>query len=518
MTLYTHQQKGIPWLAERAGAGLFWEPGCGKSRTALFAAKILYDKKKIDRVLILAPSTVCNGVWINDELPKLNAQCFNYNLLSYNVKKQKFFADQANDFMPIAVISYGLLSQKRHVEAIEQWLREGRCALIADESSYLKNRTAKQTKAALLFGAACKYRWLLSGTPVCNSPLDMYSQGKIIAHVGGPLGAYKNFYHFQASIGNLIPVLNRNNKPLMIVGRGANGRVGPQAIKRFEPHAAGLEKLQKLFAPYVSRVEKADCLDLPPKSYTVREVALSEATWKIYQELKREAMIALPDSEAKPEPNAAVRILRLCQLTSGHVGGEFIEWCAETQSRLGPLIGAPAIGQVESNRDISSEKLDFLAEEIANGELANERALIVWCRWRRERERLFDMLKNDIALSMIHGGQTQVQRDMNIRSFQELDERRVLLAQPHAGGFGLNLTAAHTAVYLSNDFSYATRVQSEDRCHRIGQAHPVLYIDVVAVSPRGGQTIDHKILEALRMKKSVAEWTTSAWRRALENE
>jgi len=47
--------------------------------------------------------------------------------------------------------------------------------------------------------------------------------------------------------------------------------------------------------------------------------------------------------------------------------------------------------------------------------------------------------------------------------------QRVLLAQPHAGGFGLNLTVANTAVYLSNDYSWSIRAQSEDRIHRTGQ-------------------------------------------------
>ena len=81
-----------------------------------------------------------------------------------------------------------------------------------------------------------------------------------------------------------------------------------------------LEELTAKFAPYVLRREKKDCLDLPEKTYSVREVALSESTWRVYQELKKEAMLALPDSEATPEPNAAVRLLRLAQITSGHVG------------------------------------------------------------------------------------------------------------------------------------------------------------------------------------------------------
>src|SRR5260221_11587487 len=94
--------------------------------------------------------------------------------------------------------------------------------------------------------------------------------------------------------------------------------------------------------------------------------------------------------------------------------------------------------------------------------------------------------------------------------------KNILLAQPHAGGFGLNLPAASTAVYLSNDFSHTTRVQSEDRIHRIGQNKPCLYVDVVAVGPKNQHTVDSHVLDCLRAKKDLAAMTCGAWRRVLE--
>lgn len=508
MTLYAHQSKGVAWLSQKQSAGLFWEMGCGKSRTALEAARKLYEARKIDRVLVLAPAAV-RFAW-REELSKLGLEGFDHNLLRYDAKKQVFFVEQVGgnlngkQHLPIALVSYSLLPQKRHADALEKWCRDGDAVLICDESSFLKSRTAKQTKAAMKIAGRSCYRWLLSGTPICNSPLDLYAQAKVMSPANGPLGAYSNFYHFQASIGDLIPVIAKNGKPLRVVGRGANGRVGFQIVKRWESRPEGLEKLQKLFAPYVSRVEKRDCLDLPAKTYTVREVALSEETWRIYQELKREAMLALSADDVRPEPNAAVRILRLCQLTSGHVG---------TVQAMNEFGAEESVGH-----DTSSEKLDYLTDSILGGELQHGRALIIWCRWKRERERLAEMIKNKINVYEIFGGQSQAIRDGQLTEFQGINSwRRVLLAQPHAGGFGLNLTAASTAVYLSNDFSYSTRVQSEDRCHRIGQTNPVTYVDVVAVGPKGQRTVDHHILEALRAKKSVADFTCSAWRRALED-
>lgn len=489
--LYQHQREGVAFLTQRPSAGLWWEMGVGKSRTALLAAKQLFDDEKINRVLILAPAAV-RFAWI-EELTKLEMLGEKFNIVFYGPKQQDFSCiSPTKGRLPILLVSYSLLPQDRHVKALEKWCFEGETALICDESSFLKSRTAKQTKGAKRISDSCCYCWLLTGTPIANSPLDLYGQALVMSNGNGPLKGFKNFYHFRARYAVTKAI------------RFGGGRMFQQVVGY-----QNIDELTKRFAPYVSRVEKKDALDLPPKSYSVREVALEEKTWGIYQELKREAMLALGEGESKPEPNAAVRLLRLCQLTSGHVGvtPEYQE--ANVSDDL---------KEIYAVNDVSSEKLDFLAESILTGELSNERALIVWCRWRRERERLAALLK-DIPVGQIYGGQSQKEREETLTEFQRPSSRRmVLLAQPHAGGYGLTLTAASTAVYLSNTFSYTARVQSEDRCHRIGQHNPVTYIDIIAIGPKGQSTVDRHVLEALGEKKDMATMTCAAWRKALEDE
>lgn len=305
----------------------------------------------------------------------------------------------------------------------------------------------------------------------------------------GPLKGFRNFYHFRSRYAVL--------QPQRFGGRTFQTVVSYQ----------NLDELTAKFAPYVLRRTKAECLDLPAKSYVTREVALTDATWKIYQELRRDALLSLPDEDVRPEPNAATRILRLCQLTSGHVGS--------VQGDVWNDIGLPD-GAPNLTRDVSDEKLSWLVEQLLDGELSSQQAVIVWCRWRRERERLHQMLATKIEVYGVFGGQQTKNRSCDVQGFQTSTGRRVLLAQQHAGGFGLNLTAASTAVYLSNSFSHTDRIQSEDRCHRIGQNNPVCYVDVVAVSPKGGRTVDHHVLETLRGKKDLAEMTCKAWRRVLD--
>jgi SNF2 family DNA or RNA helicase len=79
----------------------------------------------------------------------------------------------------------------------------------------------------------------------------------------------------------------------------------------------------------------------------------------------------------------------------------------------------------------------------------------------------------------------------------------VFVSNPQAGATGLTLTQAQTVIYYSNSFKLVDRLQSEDRAHRIGQEHPVNYIDLVA-----GGTVDEKIVRSLRDKWDVAAQIT----------
>jgi len=490
MNLYKHQQLGVEFLTQRKSAGLFWEMGTGKSRTSIAAAQQLFAQKKIARVLICCPAAV-RYAW-GEEFGKLISEdrSAKFTFYFYNAATQSFdlHATALLDNLEICVISYSLLQQERHVKAIEAFCSMRSTLLICDESSFVKNRNAKQTHGALKIAQRCSYRWLLTGTPIANSPLDLYAQGLVMnaaSVADGPLKGFHNFYHFRYTYGVM----------------------GGYKMKQVVAYK-NLDKLQKRFAHYVSRLTKKQCLDLPAKSYTTREVTLTDATWRIYKELQRDALLALGKDDVHPEPNAATRIMRLCQLTSGHVS-------------VAPLTDEDAdempdltVKQLTETRDISAEKLHFLLDELNDGELSSQQAIIVWCRWRRERERLKLILKAHTSFHIyeVFGGQSASSRSEALSEFTSCSERRVLLAQPHAGGYGLNLTAAHTAVFLSNDFSHTARIQAEDRCHRIGQKHNVEYVDVLARGPAGQQTVDHRILKVLREKKDLATLTCSAWR------
>src|SRR6266705_989806 len=257
MNLFRHQLEGVNFLREREGALLAWEMGVGKTRTALQAARKFFDtkgKNRADRVLVLCPASV-RFAWL-EELRKLSNETssFDCNIVAY--KGLKFYCVEVlgvmngnpGSHMPIAIISYGMLQREQHAENIAKWCSNGKTILIADESSYLKNRTAKQTKGSRRVAEACSYRWLLSGTPVTNSPLALWAQAEVMYPLErgkGPLHGFLNWYAFRSQFAEL-----------------QLRRMGQHSFTEVVGYK-NIDKLQKRFAPFVSRVEKKDCLDLP---------------------------------------------------------------------------------------------------------------------------------------------------------------------------------------------------------------------------------------------------------------
>ena len=485
MEMFKHQLDGVKFLLARRGALLADEMGLGKTRQAVAAAYELWRLDTVAQVLVLCPAGVAYA-W-EQELEKLTDGDTRLSFQRYRPgRKIKLDKVQRLNFL---IVSYDTAWREPHLSLLARWCQDASTLLVCDESSFLKSRTAKRTKRALKLRDLCERCWLLTGTPVTNSPLDLWSQLQVAD--SSILRRFNNFYHFRARYARM-------------------GGFQFRQVIGYE----NLDELRRLVAPHALRREKTGCLDLPPKLYTTREVALEPATWKIYKELREEAVAALSDAETQLEPNAGVRLLRLAQLTSGILGGQ--SQVAEQGDKI-ELGGRP-----EPPRDVSDEKLRWAVEHLTNDE--RPAAVIVWCRWRRERERLFIEFigKERFIVYQIYGGQPKRLREEAIAAFSELHagtyQRKILLAQPHAGGFGLNLTAATEAIYLSHDFSLETRLQSEDRCHRIGQRSAVTYVDVLATGPAGQRTIDHVTVRALRQKQDLAAWTCAAWKRALTEE
>ena len=128
--------------------------------------------------------------------------------------------------------------------------------------------------------------------------------------------------------------------------------------------------------------------------------------------------------------------------------------------------------------------------------------VILWSRFRYDIQQLSQMIAEEHgedSVASYYGDTPDDERQEIVTKFQDPNSGlRFFIGNPATAGYGLTLTEANTVIYYANDFNLETRIQSEDRCHRIGQQNPVTYIDLMTE-----KTIDEHIVKALRNKIDI---------------
>jgi len=495
---FKHQIEAIEALIDAPYFANFSEMGMGKTKIVIDAAQILFERGIIDRVLIVAPASV-RSVWYDDTFGELRKHLWEgipACVLELHAKTRVWGElDKTKKRLFFFVTNYEFVRSKDRLPEVLE-LCSPKTLLVLDESSAVKSYRAHQTVACLKLRKACGRVVILNGTPIANNPGDLYSQANILHP--NILGC-TNWFHFRARYG--------------IMG----GWQQKQIVSWRD-----LDDLQRRLAPYVIRRLKIDCLDLPPKlDSVVMTVPLSNATWKVYKEMKDDMVAWLSEATVSSASQAIVKVIRLAQITSGFLGGvEEMNLDDVDINNLAPAARVPIPAQ-----EVGREKLDLFLDWYKDQlETDSGFKILVWCRFRPEVARLHRELSlkfPSTELGLIWGGQKREERDEALRL---LDPRTmpegpvVVIGTPASGAMGLNLTAAHTVVYISNDFSLKTRLQSEDRVHRPGQMFPTSYFDIIATGPAGQKTIDHTVVKSLKAKLELATFTTSAWIQVLTEE
>jgi hypothetical protein len=250
---------------------------------------------------------------------------------------------------------------------------------------------------------------------------------------------------------------------------------------------------------------KKDCLDILPKMKApLIEVRMNQATWEKYVSMREEFVAYLGSTdEASVVQTAPVKSLRLSQICSGFLGG-FQDEEDESATRT-----------VEISSELTDAYLDNL--EFRLQENPNFR-LITWCRFRPEIARLERRVRERfprIQVQVLQGGLSKSDREKAVFLFHpdapDPQGPALLIGQPQAGRFGSNFTKCFNVDYLSNDHSFLTRSQSEDRVHRPGQRFQVYLQDYVVVGPNRERTVSGIILKNLRNHEDFANWTCSRW-------
>lgn len=462
---YAHQLIALERMKGHKGFALLMEQGTGKTKVIIDDFWRLYQDGEVDTLLILAPNGVHRN-WIINEIPA-HFNCTQYDAefwQSSSTSQRKRFLElcrvavSRNKRPTILAINYDSVGMEAVVEPLDAVLQRTRTYLVCDESSRIKNPKAGRTKRTVSMSRMAAVRRIVTGTPITQGAIDAYAQFAVLDK--GIIGS-QTFTTFKAEYCVYKTIR-------LGVGRSFDKLVGYR----------NLEKLQERMAPFSYRVLKDDCLDLPPKIYEKRYVELTKEQKAAYAAMKAGILASSIGSSGL----AFTKMLRLQQLVGGHL------YLTDGDTERHEAI--------PSNR---SEGLMELVEEL-NGKV------IIWARFIFEIQAISNALMKGYGKESIvqyYGDVPDVDRAEAVKRFQEDDTCRFFVGQPHSGGIGITLTAAESVVYYSNDFSLETRLQSEDRAHRIGQKKSVVYYDFIATG-----TVDEHIVRALRNKIDIANIIT----------
>ena len=455
---YKHQLTALKKSWNKENFAYFMEMGTGKTKVLIDNLAMLYDKGKVDGALIIAPKGVVK-TWYEQELPAhLPNHIENKTILwQANITKsqqEKLDSILENEMLlHILVMNVEALSTDKGVNFARKFLLSHNTLMAIDESTTIKNPSAKRTKNIILIGKYAKYRRIMTGSPITKNPLDLYSQCEFLDPW---LLDFTSYYAFRNRYAEM--------KTMHIRGRSI------QVVSEFK----NLSELSETIKTFSDRVLKEDCLDLPPKTFMKRYVTLTSDQKKIYEQMKKAAMAVL-NGKVKTTMTVLTQLMRLHQITCGHFTAD------DGTSHA-----------VESNR--LNELMNVLDE--------TEGKAIIWANYQLSvGEIIQKIIKEYGEDSYVHyyGLTSQEERQDNIRKFQNDPKCRFLVGTPQTGGYGITLTQANTVIYYSNGYDLEKRLQSEDRAHRIGQNKKVTYIDIIAED-----TVDEKIVEALRKKINIA--------------
>ena len=455
---YRHQLTALEKSWTKESYAYFMEMGTGKTKVLIDNMAMLYDKGAINGALIVAPKGVI-GTWYNQEIPThLPDHIENVSVMwqSNISKKQKEKLNslfETGEDLHILIMNVEAFSTDKGKSFAAQFLRSHKTLMAIDESTVIKNPKAKRTKNILALADLCKYRRIMTGSPVTKNPLDLYSQCNFLDPF---LLNFHSYFAFRNRYAEM--------KTLHMHGRQIQG------VNGFK----NLSELSDKLKGFSYRVLKEDCLDLPEKVWTKRHITLTPEQSKVYKQMKEQALAILKGKQVT-SVSALTQLMRLHQITCGH-------FVADDGS----------VQEIKNNR--LSELMDVLEE--------TEGKAIIWAHYQHDIKNIvkeIEKVHGPGSVVTYYGLTPQDERQDNIKKFQSNNDVRFLVGTPSTGGYGITLTQANTVIYYSNGYDLEKRLQSEDRAHRIGQKKSVTYVDIMAE-----ETVDEKIVKALRKKINIA--------------
>lgn len=435
-----HQVEAINYISQHKEVALFDEQGLGKTKIVIEALCHSMQQGDIEGVLVVAPMSLLYN-WEQEVLK----HSFLIPIVLRGSKKEKRykFMTGANFYITNYEAVIAELSR------IRRFCKSRKIAIVLDEAARIKEPTTKTAQALFELKNYSEKRIIITGTPVANTPVDLWSQYYFLN--GGKLLG-KDYNEFKADFN-----------------------------ERSFNYDARLKELRKVVAQHSIRRCKNNVLELPEKRFINIYVRLSGKQLSLYTKLRDELRIEVLNIEGETivddAENILKKLLRLTQIASNP-----------------HLIDK---GHTETPAKFTA--LESLLSDIFS---RNEK-VIIWTSFVENILILKNRLNQYYPL-VIYGGIPIKDRAEIVKTFQESEENKIIIANPSAAREGLTLTKANNAIYVDRNFNLVDYLQSQDRIHRISQTKECNIYKILAEG-----TIDGYIDRLIEAKRDIAGYVQS---------
>lgn len=477
--LFPHQRAGVKFLATAKRALLADEPGLGKTAQAIRALKELNEQgEDVFPALIVCPNTLKKN-WAR-EFARWYPGVATQVIKGTTTQRKKQFDTPADIYIinweslrtHSRLAPYGSIALARcsacgghddrislnRCEVHERELNEiDFKSVVADEIHRSKDPKSKQTRALWSATGDAKIRFALTGTPVANNVVDMWS----ILHWLSP----EDWSSKTKWIDRMIDTMMNAFGGMMVIG--------------VKPHME--EEFQKTISHHMRRMLKARVLPwLPDVVNERRDIEMSTKQKKAYEQMRDHMIAELESGEALSAPSVLTQTIRLLQFASSYADIVINETTGEPSA----VLSEPSC------------KVDSLMDDIKNGDFGDDSVAV--CAVSRQLIELLSkaLTKADIAHGLITGAQDEDERQQAIDDFQS-GRIKWILFTAQAGGVGVTLTAARRLIMLQRPWSLVDHKQAMDRVHRIGSE---IHDSIIITDYVTEGTIEERVLQVLETK------------------
>jgi SNF2 family DNA or RNA helicase len=482
--LFPHQRAGVAFLSTAKRALLADEPGLGKSAQAIRSLKRMRESgEDVFPALIVCPNTLKKNWEREFKLwwPEVDVQV----VRGTSTQRKKQLESSADVYIMnweslryhSRLSPFGSISLKRCSECggHDESISENRCevhvrelntidfrAVVADEIHRSKDPKSKQTRALWSATGDADIRFALTGTPIANNVVDLWS----ILHWLSP----KDWPSKTKWIERMIDTMLNAFGGMLVIG--------------VKPHMQ--DEFYRTINPHMRRMLKARVLPwLPEVINDRRDVEMSTKQKKAYDQMRDMMIARLESGDPIAAPSILTQTTRLVQFANSYATVE-----------VDPKTGEEKVRLIEP-----SCKVDALMSDIANGDFGEDSVAV--CAVSRQLIELLsaEMTKAKIPHGLITGAQNEEQRQRAVDDFQSGKIKWVLFTA-QAGGVGITLTAARRLIMLQRPWSMVDYKQAIDRVHRIGSE---IHDSVIITNYVTEGTIEERVIEVLSEKADSFE-------------